>query len=171
LEVPTWMTTSADGSKLYLADTAGDSVAIVDASTMQIIKTLKLPFGTSPIVAKASPDGSQIWIADGASAQGIVVIDTATDSIVKVIATNGLSPYVSFSPDGRWAYVAEVGANSDSSHLGLLYLATSALKLVRGPGDVRIFDTSTLRQTGSPVPVGQMPGDVATVQPGVVSGG
>jgi YVTN family beta-propeller protein len=169
--VPTWMTTSADGSKLYVAGTAGDNVTIVDARTMRVIKTIGFPFGTSPIVAKVTPDGRQVWFANGASKQGIIVLDTTTDSVVKVIQTNGMAPYVSFSPDSKWAYVPEAGAASNSAHLGLVYLVAGVANLVRGPGDIRVFSTDTLQQAGPVVPVGQMPGDVATTQPGVSSGG
>lgn len=169
--VPTWMTETPDGSKLYLADTAGDAVSVVNAHTMKIEKTISFPFGTSPIVAKVSPDGTQVWIANGASAYGIVAISTATDTVTKVIPTNGLAAYVSFSPDSKVAYVAETGVNANSSHLGVVYLVAAATKLVRGPGDIRPINTSTYSNAGPVVPSGQVPGDLATVQPGVVSGG
>jgi YVTN family beta-propeller protein len=92
LLVPTWSTTSLDGSKLYLADTAGDGITIVNTSTMRIIKTIKLPFGTSPIVAKVTPDGSEVWVANGASANGIAIVSTKTDTLVTTMATNGWRP-------------------------------------------------------------------------------
>jgi hypothetical protein len=67
--------------------------------------------------------------------------------------------------------VAEAGVNANSSHLGLVYLVAAVLTLVRGPGDIRIISTATHAQVGPVVTVGQIPGDVATAQPGVVSGG
>ena len=38
--VPTWMTATPDGSKLYLADTGSDRISVVDAHTMKITKTI-----------------------------------------------------------------------------------------------------------------------------------
>jgi DNA-binding beta-propeller fold protein YncE len=167
----TWATTSKDGRKLYLADTGGDALTIADSRTMRVIKRISLPAGTSPIVVKARPDGSEVWLANGASAMGVVVVSTKTDTITSVLPTNGMAPYISFTPDGRTAYLPEAGPNSDSAHLGLFYLVAAVAGLVRGPGDIRLIDTATKRQRGATLPAGQKPGDVATVQPGVVLGG
>lgn len=169
--VPTWMTATPNGSKLYLADTGSDRISVVDAHTMTIIKTIQLPFGTAPIMAKVTPDGKEVWVANGASNYGAVVISTATDSVIKVIPTNGMDLYISFSPDSKFAYIAEGGPRSDSAHLGAAFLVLAALTLVRGDGDIRIMNTSTLQQVGPVVTTGQVPGDVSSAQPGVVSGG
>jgi DNA-binding beta-propeller fold protein YncE len=118
-----------------------------------------------------TPDGKEVWVADGASSDGAVVISTATDSVVKVIPTNGMALAITFSRDGSDAYIAEGGPNSNSTHLGALYLVLAALALVRGDGDIRIVNTSTLQQVGPVVATGQVPGNVSSAQPGVVSGG
>ena len=65
--VPTWMTATPDGSKLYLADTASDRISVVNADTMTITKTIQLPFGSTPITVSVTPDGKEVWVADGAS--------------------------------------------------------------------------------------------------------
>lgn len=98
------------------------------------------------------------------------MISTATDSVIKVIPTNGMALAVTFSGDGSYAYIAEGGPNSDNAHLGALFLVLAALALVRGDGDIRIMNTSNLQQVGV-VPTGQVPGDVSSARPGVVSGG
>ena len=169
--VPTWMTATPDGSKLYLADTGSDRISVVDAQTMTITKTIQLPFGSTPITVSVTPDGKEVWVADGASSDGAVVISTATDSVVKVIPTNGMALAITFSRDGSDAYIAEGGPNSDSAHLGALFLVLAALTAVRGDGDIRIMNTSTLQQVGPVVATGQVPGNVSSAQPGVVSGG
>jgi YVTN family beta-propeller protein len=169
--VPTWMTATPDGSKLYLADTGSDRISVVNAHTMTITKTIQLPFGSTPITISVTPDGKEVWVADGASSDGAVVISTATDSVVKVISTNGMALAITFNRDGSDAYIAEGGPNSNSTHLGALYLVLAALALVRGDGDIRIMNTSTLQQVGPVVATGQVPGDVSSAQPGVVSGG
>jgi YVTN family beta-propeller protein len=169
--VPTWLTATPDGSKLYLADTGSDRVSVVDTHTMKIVKTIQFPFGTAPITAKVTPDGKEVWIANGASSYGAVVISTATDSVMKVIPTNGIDLYISFSRDSKYAYLAEGGPASLSAHLGAAFLVVAALSLVRGDGDIRIVSTSTLGQVGPVVQTGQIPGDVSSAQPGLVSGG
>jgi YVTN family beta-propeller protein len=169
--VPTWMTATPDGSKLYLADTGSDRISVVDAHTMTITKTIQLPFGSTPITVSVTPDGKEVWVANGASSDGAVVISTATDSVIKTIPTNGMALAITFSRDGSYAYIAEGGPNSDSAHLGALFLVLAALTLVRGDGDIRIMNTSTLQQVGPVVATGQVPGNVSSAQPGVVSGG
>jgi DNA-binding beta-propeller fold protein YncE len=171
--VPTWATTTLDGAKLYLADTAGNGLTVVDTRTMKIVKTVYLPFGTSPIIVKITPDGREVWMASGASAEGIVVFSTLTDTIADIIPTHGMALYVSFSPDSTVAYVAEAGpgSNTNSAHLGLIYLVAAVVGLVHGDGDIRVFSTTSHEQLGPVVRSGPIPGDVATVQPGVVSGG
>jgi YVTN family beta-propeller protein len=169
--VPTWMTATPDGSKLYLADTGSDRISVVNAQTMKITKNIELPFGSTPITVSVTPDGKEVWVADGASSDGAVVISTATDSVIKVIPTNGMALAITFSGDGSYAYIAEGGPNSDNAHLGALFLVLAALALVRGDGDIRIMDTTTLQQVGPVVATGQVPGDVSSAQPGVVSGG
>ena len=169
--VATWMTTSLDGSTLYLADTVGDAVTVVDASTMTITKTIQFPVGTTPIEDKISPDGSQVWVANGSSSDGIDVISTATNSLVKVIPTNGTALYVSFSPNSQLAYISEAGSQSDNAHLGLIALLTAVLKLPMENGDIRVVSTSSLQQVGAVIPTGPFPDDVSTAQPGVVEGG
>ena len=135
--VPTWMTATPDGSKLYLADTASDRISVVDAHTMTITKTIQLPFGSTPITVSVTPDGKEVWVANGSSTDGAVVISTATDSVVKVIPTNGMALAITFSRDGSDAYIAEGGPNSDNAHLGALFLVLAALTLVRGDGDIQ----------------------------------
>lgn len=169
--VPTWMTASSNGSTLYLADTVASAVTIVNAAAMTVIKTIQLPAGTTPIVDKVSPDGSQVWVANGASSDGIDVISTATNQIIKVIPTNGTALYVSFSPDSSQAYIAEAGAESDNSGLGLLALLVAVLKLPMENGDIRVVSTANFQQVGATVPAGPFPDDLSTAQPGVVSGG
>jgi YVTN family beta-propeller protein len=169
--VPTWMTATPDGSKLYLADTASDRISVVNAHTMKVTKTIELPFGTTPITVSVTPDGKEVWVANGASSEGAVVISTTSDSVIKVIPTNGMALAITFNPSGSYAYIAEGGPNSDSAHLGALFLVLAALTLVRGDGDIRIMNTSTLQQVGPVVATGQVPGNVSSSQPGVVSGG
>lgn len=169
--VPTWMTATPDGSKLYLADTGSDRISVVDAHTMKITKTIALPFGTTPITVSVTPDGKEVWVANGASSEGAVVISTVTDSVIKVIPTNGMALAITFNRSGSYAYIAEGGPNSDNAHLGVLFLVLAALALVRGDGDIRIMDTTTLQQVGPVVATGQVPGNVSSAQPGVVSGG
>jgi DNA-binding beta-propeller fold protein YncE len=138
---------------------------------MTALKRITFPFGTSPIVIKARPDGKEIWMANGASDQGCVVISTVTDTVTHVLKTNGMAAYLSFSPDGRTAYLPEAGASAKSAHLGLVFLLAGVGTALRGPGDIKLIDTATKQQIGAVVPTGGMPGDVGTVQPGVVLGG
>lgn len=52
-----------------------------------------------------TPDGSELWMVNRASSDGIV-IDAGTDEVIDTIEWTGRSPDIlTFSPDGRFAFV------------------------------------------------------------------
>jgi DNA-binding beta-propeller fold protein YncE len=159
--VPTWDAPSPDGRRLYTADTGGDSLSVIDLAAGRITKTADLPLQTTPIVNAVSPNGSQVWMANGAPSHGVTVF-ASDGSLIKVIATEGLSPGISFSRDGAYAYVLDGGKGCDVAGLGAVNLVIAA-DGVCNSGAVRIFRTSTLTQVGSDIPVGKMPSSLALV--------
>ena len=61
-----------------------------------------------------TPDGSELWMVNRASSDGIV-IDAATDEVIDTIEWTGKSPDIlTFSPDGRYAFVTLRGPEQRS---------------------------------------------------------
>ena len=88
------------------------------------------------------------------------MINAATNTVSAILPTVGMANAVSFTPDGRRAFVPEGGPKT-VNHNGLvellLVLETSPKP---GPGEVRVFDTHTHRVLGV-IPAGDVPGNVA----------
>ena len=53
----------------------------------------------------------EVWVANMKGAN-VEVIDTSSNKIIKTIATGAGAHNVTFSPDGKLAYIANLGTNS-----------------------------------------------------------
>ena len=101
---------SPDGSLLYVGESQGRAVAVIDTATRAVLTTFT--FGFSPLALIISPDGAYLY-ANGASGPSVVVISTSTGAIVKTIP-GGNTPVITsiglaISPDGTRLYIANLG--------------------------------------------------------------
>lgn len=114
------MALSADGSRLYVVDTAQGLLAEVDTGGPELLPTAEVDFGNSgdaSTQATVSPDGT-LFVSAGSR---IVTIDTAT-----------------LRRTGGWSTEGSVlGLGSDADHL---YVAM--------PGEIEVLDRSTGRPLG-----------------------
>lgn len=109
-----------DGKKIYISHFNDNTITVVDASSQQVQKELKVGSGipsssrdTSPDgkvnSMASSPDGKTLYIANFYSAS-VQIMDIPSDSILGTIPV-GIHPRaVAFSPDGSRAYVANEGS-------------------------------------------------------------
>jgi YVTN family beta-propeller protein len=130
------------GNTLYFADTGNDTVAVMDAATLDVdnyenpAETL-VNVGSDPEDLAVTPDGSQVWVADTGpqtgdvpSLGGISVISTATDTVTASMPLPSDPSQITFSPSGATAYV--------TSSEGLFVISTAnrhVVAVVRGLGD------------------------------------
>lgn len=104
-----WFASSADG-KLIAARSGTHSVAIVDAASGRVVRTLG-GLKSWMLGAAFSPDGTKLFIAGGADAL-LTVYDLRTGQTVHELSNRGLSvARVAISPDGRW--LASAGPTAD----------------------------------------------------------
>ncbi|MFN2449295.1 MAG: GH92 family glycosyl hydrolase [Candidatus Baltobacteraceae bacterium] len=99
---------SPDGRFLYVADRAGQSLAIVDTANESVtfVKVGQSPNGTA-----VSPDGKTVWVANYDDST-IQAIDVATRRAGKPIAV-GMNPrWIAVAPDGRMLYVSNQNGNT-----------------------------------------------------------
>jgi YVTN family beta-propeller protein len=64
----------------------------------------KLQLTSAPNYVAASPNGRQLYIADGNNT--VSVVDTVDNQVIKTLTVSGPAQFVSFSPDGRYAFVS-----------------------------------------------------------------
>ncbi|HTW99790.1 MAG TPA: DUF5074 domain-containing protein [Acidimicrobiales bacterium] len=105
----------ATGGNLWFADTGTSDVAIISIaglspSDYNPAETL-VDTGLDPEALAATPDGSEVWVADTgpqtgpSSPSSIDVISTSNDTVIASIPLAGSPGNIAFSPNGDDAYV------------------------------------------------------------------
>jgi YVTN family beta-propeller protein len=89
--------------KLYVDNTAGDSVSVIDLNARRVLHEIKV--GSHPHGLGALPDQSRLFVSVE-SDHTVKVIDTASDAILASIPVNGTPNQLAVTPDGKWVYVA-----------------------------------------------------------------
>ena len=89
--------------KLYVANTSGDSLSVIDLDRQEVVREIKI--GQHPHGLALSPDQRKIYCTVE-SERAIKFLDTATDQIGASVATTGVPNQLAATPDGHWLYVA-----------------------------------------------------------------
>lgn len=111
-------TFSQDWTKLYVSNLGGTgSISIIDTRTATILRTI--PAGRSgPSGLRTTRDGKYLVISfiggNIREAGALGVMDLATEKLVKLIPVQAQSERFDISPDGKRAYVANLGAQTVS---------------------------------------------------------
>src|SRR2546423_4959420 len=101
--VPCLATDRTVTRKLYVANTAGDTLSVVDLDRQEVVR--EVPIGKHPHGLALSPDQRRIYCSVE-SARAIKFLDTSTDKIVASVSTTGVPNQLAATPDGDWVYVA-----------------------------------------------------------------
>jgi len=89
--------------KLYVANTAGESLSLIDLDRREV--TSELQVGKHPHGLAVAPDHDVIYCSVE-SERVIKFIDTATDQVIAKVNTTGVPNQLAVTGDGRWVYVA-----------------------------------------------------------------
>jgi DNA-binding beta-propeller fold protein YncE len=104
---------SPNHDRLYVPTQDTDEVVVVDRATLAPLDTIDVPNAHG---ATHSADGSIFYttnIADG-GADGLVVIDTTTDTVLATLSTPfGVPHNLALSPDEHLIYITHSGGGSD----------------------------------------------------------
>jgi YVTN family beta-propeller protein len=87
---------------LYVTNSAGDDVTVVDAATHRVIGSIET--GVTPHGLVASPDGRRIYIT-GETDDDVVAIDTATSKVLWKAVVGDQPNEPALTSDGRHIYV------------------------------------------------------------------
>lgn len=116
---------SPDGTTAYVSNGNAGTVSVIDTASNTVTATITLPSGSFGGYPAITPDGKTLYLPDDTNL--VVVIDTASKSVITSITTGlGASTAVA-TPDGRHVYV--------NTAQGLF-----------------VIDTSTNAVVGSPIP-------------------
>ncbi len=100
--LPRTASTAAIKSKLYVTNSSGDDVTIIDTATLKVIRSLKV--GHAPHGLVASADGSRLYLTVEET-QKLLIIDTADDRIIGEIPIGKTPNKPSLSKDERFCYI------------------------------------------------------------------
>ena len=139
---------SADGSRLYVANTTSNSVSVVSTASHAEIKTIEV--GMDPVGLALRPDGQELWVANHVSdSVSVIDLNAANDTFEHVVATlddfdaNGATLFdeptaIAFAGNAK-AYVSlsstnDIAASSRSSARGSVWSTWSARAWRRSTG-------------------------------------
>ena len=106
---PRALAITADGAKVYVANTVSNNVSVINTATNTVISTVTV--GTSPLAITAS--GAKVYVANAGS-NTVSVIDTTTNAVSATIGVGAGPDGVAITPNGFRAYVANAGSNTVS---------------------------------------------------------
>ena len=130
---PTFVSVSPDDRRLYVACNHGNTLQVLDAATLDLVK--EIPTGAGAYNVEPSPDGRWV-IVTNKKAQSVSVVDAhLLTEVARIPTTKKLPHGVAYAPDGRWAFISVESIGTD-------------------PGAVDVIDLWTLARVASiPVPL------------------
>ena len=148
---PSDLELSADGARLFVANSNSDSVSVIDTAAWKVRETInvrpddKLPFGSISNALALSPDGRTLLVANGGNnALAVVALATAAGQPSKVrgFIPTGWFPG-SICTDGTQVYIANV--KGEGSHTATEKRRAWNSRTVRGSiSRVEMPDDATL---------------------------
>jgi YVTN family beta-propeller protein len=188
---------SALAERAYVSNEDGHTVSVVDTERAEVVATISV--GKRPRGLKLTRDGSRLFVALSGlpkcppsvpdeqcaklerdlKADGVAVIDTASNKVIKVLQAGSDPEQFALSPDGKRLYVA----NEDAALTSVVEVESGAvvarIKVGREPegvvmspngqwvlvsnesdNSVSVIDTKTLKEVNH-VTVGKRPRDMA----------
>ena len=76
-----------DGRRIFVTNRGEGSISVLDASTLAITATWRIPGGGSPDMGGVTADGSQLWLSGRYHAE-VYVLNTTTGALIKRIKVN-----------------------------------------------------------------------------------
>jgi len=129
---------SPDGTRIYVSVEGNNTLAVVDAKTLSLIKSI--PLTGRPNNISVAKDGKKLYVAIATVPGAVEVIDTATLTSIKTIPTNGAEHNVYVTPDGKYLAAGSVGGRN----MAIIDLATDKVAWTMFSDGVRpiAFDTN-----------------------------
>jgi YVTN family beta-propeller protein len=110
IEVNHGAAAAPDGSRFYFTNEAEESLDVVDARTLSVIK--RIPLSGRPNNVSISHDGKRVYAAIVASPGAVDVVDTTTLTVDKTIPTRGGIHNTFVTPDGRFVVAGSIAGKS-----------------------------------------------------------
>jgi YVTN family beta-propeller protein len=113
------MVSSADGSRIYVANAGDNTVSVIDTASITLAGTIPMPLNYSPRGLAISPDGTRLYAAleltlfvPNSPGEPVVTIDTASNTILRSTTVGFGVEHLVVTPDGARVYVANASTKS-----------------------------------------------------------
>ncbi len=141
--MPTFVSVSPDDRRLYVACNHGNTLQVLDAGSLELVK--EIPVGTGAYNVEPSADGKWI-IVTNKKAQSVSLVDAQSlTEVVKIPTSKPLPHGVAYSPDGRWAFISQESVGIDPGAVDVVDLTTRArvatIPVPRQPTGITILQT------------------------------
>ncbi len=121
---PTFVSVSPDDRRLYVACNHGNTLQVLDAATLELVK--EIPVGAGAYNVEPSADGRWV-IVTNKKAQSVSLVDAQALTEVARIPTSKQLPHgVAYSPEGRWAFISVESIGTAPGAVDVIDLTTRA---------------------------------------------
>ena len=122
--MPTFVSVSPDDQRLYVACNHGNTLQVLDAGSLELVK--EIPAGAGAYNVEPSADGRWV-IVTNKKAQSVSLVDAQTlTEVAKIPTTKPLPHGVAYSPDGHWAFISQESVGIDPGAVDVIDLTTRA---------------------------------------------
>jgi YVTN family beta-propeller protein len=139
IELAHGVTSAPDGSRIYLTNESLNTLDVVSARTLRVIK--RIPLSGHPNNLAITRDGLKVYAGIAQNPGALDVIDTTTLTNVKTIPVQGSVHNVYISPDQKYAIAGSVS----SSFISIVDTKTDTMvRTIKETSGIRpmIFDTN-----------------------------
>ena len=140
---PTFVSVSPDDRRLYVACNHGNTLQVLDAATLDLVK--EIPVGTGAYNVEPSADGRWI-IVTNKKAQSVSLLDARTLTELAKIPTSKPLPHgVAYDPNGRWVFISAESVGADPGAVDVIDLDSrtrvASIAVPRQPTGITILPT------------------------------
>lgn len=104
---------NSTGTRLFMADSTNSKIDVVNTSTMTIVSSINLPASAGAQALALTPDGQSLLVAAN-QIDSVLVYDTTSLLLSATVAVGPMPVALSVSPNGNYAYAANMGDNTVS---------------------------------------------------------
>ena len=163
---PVSVVASPDGQGLYVAETTGGRVAVLDAASGQVVASITV--AERPVGQTISNDGSVLYVTSAVPAGTVQVVDIQRRCVVNSIAVGHTPVAIVAHPDGRTLYVC----NQFDSTVGIVDLRAreqvATIAVLREPVAAALTIDGDYLLVANHLPAGPANGDCVAASVSVI---